>query len=75
MDQGQLEQHAVIFRMLAKRGRSGLPIEEPEMNACRERHLSWFLAHGWTVVIRDSEMPPQTIDPAQSNPKRDDTED
>jgi hypothetical protein len=72
------EPHCILGRIVTRRGRTGLPESHREVECCQERHAEWFMAHGgWEVLIRDSEMPMsphELIDPAQSNPQREDSE-
>jgi hypothetical protein len=71
------EPHCLISRSITRRGRNGLPESHREIECCKERHAEWFALHGWRVLIRDSDMPvdPHDIDPAQSNPRRDNADD
>jgi hypothetical protein len=54
------EPHSIIYRIVKRPGPGGLP--------------EWkFVNDGYTVAWRDSEiMPPEPIEPAQSNPRRED---
>jgi hypothetical protein len=67
------EPHSIIYRIVKRPGPGGLPENHRVIECCQERHEWKFVNDGYTVAWRDSEiMPPEPIEPAQSNPRRED---
>jgi hypothetical protein len=67
------EPHSIIYRYVTRAGRTGAPESHRENLVCQERHLTKFINDGWKVLIRESEIDPlDPIEPAQSNPRRED---